>query len=53
MDFSPFTTNSLINIVIDYSENILPLIYYTYTNWSFIYVVGDFDNFFGIAEEKN
>ena len=44
MDFSPFTTNSLINIVIDYSENILPLIYYTYTNWSFIYVVGDLDD---------
>jgi len=44
MDFSPSTTNSLINIVIDYSENILPLIYYTYTNWSFIYVVGDLDD---------
>ena len=44
MDFSPFTTNSLINIVIDYSENILPLIYYTYANWSLIYVVGDLDD---------
>jgi len=44
MDFSPSTTNSLINIVIDYSENILPLIYYTYTNWSLIYVVGDLDD---------
>ena len=43
MDFSPSTTNSLINIVIDYSENILPLIYYTYANWSLIYNVGGHD----------
>jgi hypothetical protein len=42
-DFARYTTNSLINIVIDYSENILPLIYYTYANWSLIYIVGDID----------
>jgi hypothetical protein len=42
-DFSKYTANSLINIVIDYSENILPLIYYTYANWSLIYIVGDID----------
>lgn len=43
-DLVKYTTNSLINIVIDYSENILPLIYYTYTNWSLIYVVGVLDD---------
>jgi hypothetical protein len=42
-DFARYTTNSLINIVIDYSENILPLIYYTYANWSLIYNVGGHD----------
>ena len=43
-DFARYTTNSLINIVIDYSENILPLICCEYTNWSLIYVVGDLED---------
>jgi len=44
VNFSRYTPKSLINIVVDYAENILPLIYYTYTNWSFIYVLGDLNN---------
>ena len=43
-DFSTSTkSKSLINIVIDYTANIIPLILYTYTDWSLINISGNHD----------
>ena len=52
-DFVKYTSNSLINIVLDYSANILSLILYTYANWSVINIVGGYDDIMRLPDAKH